>query len=1398
MDENNKEYVDFIIQMIKEINKNSDFLPKDVCHVLNRRPIIDHLRNSVKNDDDFETILSGWINRCIIKPSECIWQAIFAVSVLKKQNSIKEKISILYSQTENLYKNVENDDGKKAEYLDALLALFWHLEKHTGDQIALLSSNIAALKKQQTRYLNINEFEEKSKYISEQEMFYLLFNRVKTNVQKSSNDLYQELCDHLCPSNSFISDFHDHISSVGNNVLESIEELLMIGGDILTKSFNTISVNTDPEKTLSAYIAQSRKSTGLAQMQLLLRNTENLKEAQYLSTTEIKNNSFSVPSIYLEFKHNKYSWTIDNKNSDELIKNYITGRKLTQKDIAYYNKRLSECINNYFSNSESRYRIIPDGEITFYCFLYILAKIFNCNNGFNITHWLEEKCNHSITVNNSLESLSYSNFIDRIFGGNDTPKLNSFINWMRYKANKDESIPLPFENMNNGTKETISSFINTFLAELPSGIQSIDIINKLISYIHDNNYFLDEHKIDETSPVIFLELEEIIRKNEVIPRCFAVFEIIPELFETGKLKSSTFFAICTLQGMFLEEYKNNGPHEEIFDTVNEHIKARIEIIKSVFEPISQQIIKYEIEQPIRIAIKNSLKSAKAAIMSRNMSHNLGSHVLAYLRTQLNDVQTLIKENSLYEFFPMNKPVRDEIKNLINHLNEVINNNVDFNIKETENIELPFLIGLGYLINYLQERQDFIATIATNHFPYSVSVNFKDMVYDDLNHDYKAIRHPDSLAFKYKGDNLLLDNIARSEGYRRKDIVIKFREFNGLNEYDRFLDNYELVETDDGYVNGDGKKAFDDMHDINVVFPGGAVGRQAFYSILENFIRNTAKHAPKGDSLINQVVVNIDILNPVSVVDDMLVNAIQKYNKNEEEENKIGKILDDSKLVDFYRVELYDNTGNFNKANETLLKALKDDYIDEYGSLKEDYKGIKEMRISAAWLRFLEDESDLEHKQPNADKNIEFPPVLQLAKKGKNICYVFYLLKPKDLLFVTDNKDKIKELFKDKLNEFVKMGWELTNYDSFDKKRHPRFRLIVFDQDLQCENRNRDITKYCHSRYLIIENVHNELENFLKTKIIDHNNWKENVYNYLYGKMVVESIPLQHELPKIFVLESKPGKLKTQKAEDDVKVFINEDFTDEDKNLIVFKDHFDTQTEYESIEKHFPKISFVESISGNNSTDRLIRKSDFGERWYLEMIESALTKIVVIDERLWSLYSEIDESELDDNTVDRSKADFNFSILKRKNIHVLNLIESEETFEVIEINTKGNGKILKYNNEITLLDYKQCVQNDTTDTKKHVVDFVCVHQGLVDKIYKKFGNIGSGSKADFVKNLLEMLKEKLNANFIIVHSGRSRPPQNDLPVEFPFIQYSAINHSIKDCKHSLTELLYSARSEAIEA
>ena len=114
--------------------------------------------------------------------------------------------------------------------------------------------------------------------------------------------------------------------------------------------------------------------------------------------------------------------------------------------------------------------------------------------------------------------------------------------------------------------------------------------------------------------------------------------------------------------------------------------------------------------------KESIRAAKAAIMSRNMSHNLGSHVMAYLKQDLADVQDILRSEVL--------------------------RNLEFNSGDHQNLELPFLVGLGRFISYLQERQDFIATVCTDYIPYSSPVNFKDSIYDELNPDYRSIRHPD--------------------------------------------------------------------------------------------------------------------------------------------------------------------------------------------------------------------------------------------------------------------------------------------------------------------------------------------------------------------------------------------------------------------------------------------------------------------------------------------------------------------------------------------------------------------------------------------------------------------------------------------------------------------------------
>ncbi len=48
--------------------------------------------------------------------------------------------------------------------------------------------------------------------------------------------------------------------------------------------------------------------------------------------------------------------------------------------------------------------------------------------------------------------------------------------------------------------------------------------------------------------------------------------------------------------------------------------------------------------------------------------------------------------------------------------------------------------------------------------------------------------------------------------------------------------------------------------------------------------------------------------------------------------------------------------------------------------------------------------------------------------------------------------------------------------------------------------------------------------------------------------------------------------------------------------------------------------------------------------------------------------------------------------------------------------------------------------------------------------------------------------------MIIHSGRSKPNSTDMPQELPFVQFAAIDHAVRDCKYTLSELLYSAHYE----
>ncbi|MEO0273275.1 MAG: hypothetical protein ABIM30_09380, partial [candidate division WOR-3 bacterium] len=153
----------------------------------------------------------------------------------------------------------------------------------------------------------------------------------------------------------------------------------------------------------------------------------------------------------------------------------------------------------------------------------------------------------------------------------------------------------------------------------------------------------------------------------------------------------------------------------------------------------------------------ALRSAVAAVMARNMSHNIGSHVLTNVSTTTG-----------------------------------VLNQQDVKILE----------------RFLQNRMDFIAQVSTD-FP---EWSFPFWFYRNLMRDFYM-------------QHLLLKYIASSEGLKPWSYDDTSTNENG---------QLKIVVK----VNG---KNIDNSNDVLVSIPGGVVGQHAFCVILEDIIRNAAKH-----------------------------------------------------------------------------------------------------------------------------------------------------------------------------------------------------------------------------------------------------------------------------------------------------------------------------------------------------------------------------------------------------------------------------------------------------------------------------------------------------------------------------------------------------------------------------
>ncbi len=911
----------------------------------------------------------------------------------------------------------------------------------------------------------------------------------------------------------------------------------------------------------------------------------------------------------------------------------------------------------------------------------------------------------------------------------------------------------------------------------------------------------------------------------------------------------------------------------------------------------------------RVSRNEAVKSAKAAIMSRNMSHNLGSHVMSYLKHEMGSTAAIWKMDASI------------LKNLIR--DGRINKEVD--LTKLEEVQMPFILGLGHFIGYLQERQDYIATIATDYIPYGAPVNMKDAIYDELNPDLRYKRHNPGES-KNCSANILLNYLVKSEGFSRenlnaekvnadirsitnKDILFGFPYYNDNGKNAEF---WGLNNKIDG---GESENpALAELRKLNFSIPGGLVGRQAVFSIMENIIRNAAKHGnTKG---VSNLEFKLDVID---------LNEIS-YCPN------IEKRINDPKWLDLYMKArdreylylltitdnlLYDNQDD--KLLSTLRAGLVEDYIDPTRNMEmiNSNKGLKEMRISAAWIRNETNEEKYYRYNddlPSSDSHhrVKKAPLIAVELTSDNhLRYMFCLQQERFAAIVLDGcDDRQKQVFRF-LNKLNSKDWAIfDDVLQVKEKMRSSFRFIVVAN----KDQYNELRPYSSNRIMMLSDVKLERSLSILDQIKEENHLKElsdlSQDNEVISKLKNQLTGKAHDLEE----EIKDQIQKVFYGIDDNSEMIyiwdvascseHKNITDVYKKIglyasdvgaisaqYVYRFHHSLETQFKNFiypenPDYYKKIRFVEAISGDNSTDRLVRREPLNKRWYYSHLYAMKKRVAIIDERIFKTIHDIDERlftvtykeklnieflilglttcqkqdeklKLVDVIIDKMKKaniklmnrsiqnietykkgcrfvavsniltnllkntisnvvseNYKSLIYQQKGVEVFTIVPVEHGFEIIGCIKQDTNILPILFDSIASIKYDEndcrChirLEKEYEDHFKNKYDYISIHQGILDKIYEGFGiKKHTRENVENKKSVSNELFNKFSSYGLdsqdfdylpcfVIHSGRAKPSNEDMPQKQPFIQYAALEHSVLDCKFALVELLDYAKYES---
>lgn len=874
------------------------------------------------------------------------------------------------------------------------------------------------------------------------------------------------------------------------------------------------------------------------------------------------------------------------------------------------------------------------------------------------------------------------------------------------KESLDEEIQKVWHDINNIFKKTNELFVFDFTFVLHTS-QHVDV-NSTYVYIHKDYPILLEQFLSsgqallKTDNAIVIDFRNINGRGRT--RCKPKLDRYKNSFSTIKsidfstwhnfLSEKKYGGCSYILFNRLSLNKSEGEEIElgIYCVFKSSIKAKSKASDNLEKQLHQFLLttgqRYALQHYLQQVKQQATRAAISQVMARNMSHNIGSHVM----NRLTDGKKL-----------------EDLD---------VNNFQSYQSAKLNGDEKKIVHQMSFYNNYVKCRMDYLSDVTFG----TPVMHTNKKVCGELFKEFDKVR-------------LLLEFIS---GLSKFEYEIRFM-FNG--------------------------KLCKDTDDISIALPNDLLGCQAFYNIIENIIRNTAKHNPNKD---RRTVFTVDIKE----IDSLL----------ESEETDQGVLSEQSKI--FYAVEIYDDcvirgNGIFPKEEQ----RVKDEYVDDFttsngkSSFGEDNKvsnidwlaynqnkkinqsvlqqsnyqlrtsslGLMEMEASAAYLRKLdiikiEDEAySVECNGSLRNSSSNELNILKAINKDGKLGYRFFVSRPTEMLFIGDYGAEVD------INSLLKVGIWFRNESSFETDLNKKD--FVYNHPFVLYERTEAIS-------YLLEKYQTSLPP--ETRLIDITEKKKDILDLLVHSATFGAI--EEYVWKLLYDSIRPDDIE------DVCVWQSYQHGEHNHRKmynIALTPHAEGWKQRVE-EKESGLAQYLEPLS-SNAQKRLPNFSDTLES-YIEsgitnvakykLFESAFTTVLVIDERI-QRFTE-DDYESDGNCIS-NKLIYDYT----------NMIIPDR--DILELDAD--------NFDAELIENVEKFINDHLNSCK----FLLLHYSILERMY--------GSITTINDKLIEWSKMLR----VVVTSGRGKPA--GLPSDHVcFVNLSPVLNVFVEMrsKNAINYLLHSAR------